>query len=293
MLYRSALATLLASACLWLDPPGADPASGGRGAVAAPRTGIYGLTVARDFHDAVTAVSTSGFELAVVGATSDQLDVLQAQGMKGLAGLWLQRDVLQSEATWLAFMRDVRAAVTALAAHPALYAWYVADEPDGEGIPPEKMKEMCDAIRAIDPRTPLLAVFNTPESWGAYLPLVDIVATDPYLRRNGANGYAGPEVVAEWIDRVQRDLRDRSLPKEVWVVLGAFTQWRKDGSAPEYRLPSPDEFRAMVQMARQAGVGGIVVYSYAIAEDSDVRRWDLPDDAPALWSAVRGLPAIR
>ncbi len=53
--------------------------------------------------------------------------------------------------------------------HPALLAWYIADEPDGQNIPPDSMKETYKLIKELDPYHPVSMVFSSPRK-GSRLP---------------------------------------------------------------------------------------------------------------------------
>jgi hypothetical protein len=253
--------------------------------------GLYGLPVSRNFPKAVEEVADKGFRLAVVGARRDLVDILHARGMRAVVALWLRRSDVASEEAWLAFVTRTRLAVQKLARHPALFAWYVSDEPDGQRIPLERVQAACDLVRSLDSATPLFAVFDEPSRWAAYLPLFDIVAVDPYLRADPSGGYASPAVVSQWLTALRDALSERTHNPRVWVVLGAFELRPKTGQGrARYKKPTPDEFRLMVSAALDAGVEGILVYSYALQEAPNSRAWSLPHDDPGLWATVGALP---
>ena len=65
--------------------------------------------------------------------------------------------------------------------HPALLAWYIADEPNGYRIPPDTLKTIYRLVRENDPWHPVSMVFMAP--WLAsrnYIDALDIVMADPY-----------------------------------------------------------------------------------------------------------------
>jgi hypothetical protein len=281
-----AAALALVLACGGSSGPPA-PASG----TAAVHTGIFGLDASDRPAQALTDASGAGFDLTVVAADRAPLDALQALGMKGIAALWLRREVLADDATWRAYLDDVRARVAALRGHPALYAWYVSDEPDGQGIPPATLDALCAAVRAVDGSTPLLAVFDQPGAWRGYLASVDIVAVDPYLRRTPGGDFEPVTVVTDWLTKVRADLAALGIERRVTAVLPAFDLRPTQADAtPRYRKPTPDEFRTMTQLALAQGVDTVLVYAYAFGPGPGTLGWELPLDDPALWEAVRSVP---
>ena len=50
----------------------------------------------------------------------------------------------------------IRAVVSRWKDHPALFAWYLADEPQGCGDTPEVLETTYDAIKEIDALRPML-----------------------------------------------------------------------------------------------------------------------------------------
>ena len=224
--------------------------------------------------------------MAVVNAKRAQLDVLEANGLRGIAALWLRREAAKDAVSWKLELARVRESIVQVRDHPALFAWYVTDEPDGAGIPLEKVKEVRDLVRSLDARTPLFAVFDNPRRWARYLELFDIVAVDPYLRRNFVGQYAPVTVVADWLDQLRGDMNRLGLERRVWVVLGAFDLRPKSGAAPRYRKPTPDEFKTMYAVARRSNVDGVLVYTYGMGSTELNHGWNLPVDDPPLWKAV-------
>ncbi|HSL86452.1 MAG TPA: hypothetical protein VK861_05925, partial [Bacteroidales bacterium] len=65
--------------------------------------------------------------------------------------------------------------------HPALLAWYIADEPNGYRIPPAEIEEIYNAVKETDPWHPVSVVFMAPfMSAVRYAGGLDIVMADPY-----------------------------------------------------------------------------------------------------------------
>jgi hypothetical protein len=248
--------------------------------------GIYGLATTGDFESAAKKAHEAGFDMAVVNAKRAALDVLHANGLKAIVALWLRREAVKDEESWKQEVERVRESILQVRDHPAVFAWYLTDEPDGAGIPVEKVKELCDVVRSVAPNTPLFAVFDDPRRWAPYLELFDIVAVDPYLRRNASGQYAAVTVVSDWLDQLHNDLKRLWLERRVWVVLGAFDLRPKSGAPRRYRKPTPDEFRGMYGLARRSNVEGVLVYTYGFGSTELNHGWNLPIEDPPLWSAI-------
>jgi hypothetical protein len=65
--------------------------------------------------------------------------------------------------------------------HPALLAWYIADEPNGNKISPDSLVKIYKLIKETDPWHPVSVVFMAPFlSSLKYADAMDIVMADPY-----------------------------------------------------------------------------------------------------------------
>ncbi|MFA6003552.1 MAG: glycoside hydrolase family 2 TIM barrel-domain containing protein [Elusimicrobiota bacterium] len=251
--------------------------------------GIYGLTAGGDFYANLAAAKAGGFDLVVVNPYQEHLDAVAGAGMQAIVAFWLSPEDAATPEKWAAFQARIRSGVARFQGHRAVFAWYIADEPDGEGIPVDNIRQITSLARSLDPKTPLLAVFNSPRRWAEYFPYFDILCVDPYLRRRRIlGGYETTEVVTRWLRAARQDLARLGLKKPLWAVLGAFDSRPKAvGQAPGYKKPTPDEFRDMVGRARQEGVDGILVYTFAFKESTRTYSWRLTQDDPKLWESVQ------
>jgi len=281
---RGAVLACCAAAVFWCSP-----------AVSAERiaTGLFGLWAWPDWDQALAIVKDNGFDVVVGMSKTSELDKEAAAGVKVLVGLGLTPAIAEDEANWPKYLEGVKARVAQLKDHPALLAWYVVDEPDLWGISLEKIRAVREAVRAVDQRTPHFTVFANPAKWSAYLPYFDIVAVDPYLHERTPGAAEKPVKVAQWLAKIQDDLKRAGLERPVWVVLGAFELKTRSAATrkPTFYRPTPGEFNEMVKIAVDAGVGGILVFTLAKTFDPAYEDLNLPKDDPALWEAVRALPA--
>jgi hypothetical protein len=129
--------------------------------------------------------------------------------------------------------------------HPALLAWYISDEPNGFKIPPEKLEEIYNLIKGLDPWHPVSIVFMAPFlSSRKYADALDIVMADPYPVPNGSVTQVGD---------VTKQLRSEfEGEKPVWIVPQAF-----GGGEWWGREPTIQELRTMTYQAIVNGATGI------------------------------------
>ncbi|NMC40663.1 MAG: hypothetical protein GYA43_05750 [Bacteroidales bacterium] len=129
--------------------------------------------------------------------------------------------------------------------HPALLAWYIADEPDGNNIQPEKLEEIYRLIKDIDPWHPVSIVFMTPFTRAKdYAGAMDIVMADPYPIPVYPVTKAG--------DAARLLKKDFAGRMPVWIVPQAF-----GGGEHWLREPTLQEIRSMTWQAIIEGATGI------------------------------------
>lgn len=128
--------------------------------------------------------------------------------------------------------------------HPALLAWYIADEPDGQNIPPDSLIETYRLIKELDPYHPVTIVFRSSRKAANYRNVMDIAMTDSYPIPQGK-----VTEVSTFTDILQKAFW---LEKPVWVVPQAF-----GGNEWWQREPDPREIRAMTYLAIIHGATGI------------------------------------
>jgi hypothetical protein len=129
--------------------------------------------------------------------------------------------------------------------HPALLAWYISDEPNGNKIPPAQLEEICRTIKETDPWHPLSAVFTAPFlSSKKYAGAFDIVMADPY---------PVPKSSVSQVGDITSQLRSEFEGKKpVWIVPQAF-----GGGEWWGREPTIQEMRSMTYQAIVNGARGI------------------------------------
>ena len=129
--------------------------------------------------------------------------------------------------------------------HPALLAWYIADEPNGNGLAPDSLLSIYNLVRETDPWHPVSVVFTPPFlSSLKYADALDIVMADPY---------PVPELPVSFVGNITSQLtRAFYGSKPVWVVPQAF-----GGGEIWKREPTIQELRSMTYQAIINGAKGI------------------------------------
>jgi hypothetical protein len=129
--------------------------------------------------------------------------------------------------------------------HPALLAWYIADEPNGNKIEPDSLKKVYDLVRELDPWHPASVVFTAPfMSAVKYADALDVVMADPY---------PVPDLPVSFVGNLAARLSEKfNGEKPLWMVLQTF-----GGGEIWKREPTWQEIRSMTYQAIINGSTGI------------------------------------
>lgn len=158
------------------------------------------------------------------------LDAAQANGLM----------VILEGATYAADKGDLSALDPALKAfgdHPALLSWYLTDEPSGDA----KLawcRRVHQYLAAKDPHHPVFMTSCSPGEFGAYAPVTDIFAVDPYPIPS-----APVTMVSDWMQRAQTAV---TQGQPVWLIPQLHNWAAYDGHPEKGRYPTPEEERNMV-----------------------------------------------
>ncbi|MCU0473226.1 MAG: hypothetical protein MUC93_07650 [Bacteroidales bacterium] len=129
--------------------------------------------------------------------------------------------------------------------HPALLAWYIADEPTGNNIAPDSLLKIYELIKRIDPWHPVSIVFMAPfSSAKKYSDALDIVMADPYPIPTSPVTIVG--------DVAGSLYKEFSGKRPLWIVPQAF-----GGSEWWEREPTLQELRSMTYQSIINGARGI------------------------------------
>jgi hypothetical protein len=135
--------------------------------------------------------------------------------------------------------------ISAFKDHPALLAWYISDEPTGNGIMPDSLLKVYNIIKENDPWHPVSILFMAPFMLSKkYSDALDIVMADPYPVPDSPITLAGN--VADQLSK------EFTGSKPVWIVPQAF-----GGGEWWSREPSLQELRSMTYQSIINGARGI------------------------------------
>jgi hypothetical protein len=158
--------------------------------------------------------------------------------------------------------------------HPAVYGWYLYDEPEikkPQPLSPESLARVYRAIKEED-RKPVAIAFGETNKIDPYTDALDILMWDNYPCEDGVAEF-------EWIARYREPLRRvtrlaQSEGKRFWNIVQAYS-----GNGFKKRLPSQAEFRYMF-------------YSSILAGSDTVLFWMRPWSTPA-WNESVLYPTVR
>mmetsp|Transcript_26691 Transcript_26691/g.50592 ORF Transcript_26691/g.50592 Transcript_26691/m.50592 type:complete len:616 (-) Transcript_26691:170-2017(-) len=160
--------------------------------------------------------------------------------------------------------------------HPAVFGWYLADEPDGGGIEPNLLQPKYDLIRSLDATRPVSMVFCAGGA-SNYLSMLDLIMVDPYPI---------PGSHAATVDDTLKSVAE--LGKPIMMVPQAF-----GGGENWYRTPSIREERLMTYLgllndvvAIQYFVRSALQFPYAPNAWNEIRK--ISGEVVVLTSALSG-----
>jgi hypothetical protein len=224
--------------------------------------GIYSVPKAD-----LAAVQAAGFNLVRGSAEQDYLDAAHRLGI----------GVLAAPGTFAGpgFKPDaVRRTVAQYDRHPALWAWYLVDEPDLNGIPPEDVRQAQLLLKKSGARKPTALVLYQGRDTAFYGDISDIMMIDrypiPWLP------------LANFPQHVRLARLGAGQNKPLIAVIQAFDWTYYPELLPgkeNLRPPTYEELRCMTYSALAQRANGLFYYCY------DDRSWKMPEH-PETWQAL-------
>lgn len=182
------------------------------------------------------------------------LDTAQANGLKVLMGFDRMMVVKGN-------LDGLRRRARALSGHPALWGWYLIDEPNLYGATPEAISDAYATVREAAPALPVTACLCTPQTFADYAPGLDVIITDVYPVSTHSLFALAPHL--------ERALKVTGGRKPIWAAIQVHNndlhqvRWGGlEGILTEPRRPTPDEVRCMTYLAVAHGASGIFFYAY-------------------------------
>lgn len=230
--------------------------------------GIYG---ARGTNDLQT-IRNAGFNLVAGRAEKGYLDSAGQVGLKVLA--------TPGASAGPKFSEDrAREVVSQFDSHPALWAWYLIDEPDLNGVSPGDVQRAQRFVKSLAARKPTALVLYQGGEALHYGDIADITMIDrypiPWLP------------LANFPQHVRLARLGVPRDKPLIAVIQAF-DWRYYPKLlpgqDNLRPPTHEELRCMAYAALTRGVTGLFFYCF------DDGKWKLQEH-PEVWEAVQKVVA--
>jgi hypothetical protein len=151
----------------------------------------------------------------------------------------------------------VRDFIRTYKSHPAVYGWYLYDEPDLKKptpLSPDLLTNVYQAIKAEDKSKPVALIFNDPNKIEYYSNAMDILMWDSYPCEEGVSEF-------QWVNSYRLTLNKvvaiaYAKNKIFWNVLQAY------GTENNKRFPTKAEFRYMFYLSVLAGADGLLFFSH-------------------------------
>lgn len=197
------------------------------------------------------ALAEAGYDIALYGGETlegrNQMDTAAANGVLVMPHIC---NYLRGSSDFDA----IRAVVSLRKTEPALFAWYLADEPEGYGDTPDVLRQAYAIIKSIDPDHPVVVLTNAPGMLHRYDGCADIIVADPYpIPRHPLT------MVAEWTDVCVAAARAHG--QAPWMTPQGFG-W-SDIAESEAPSPTREELTSMLYTCLIHGARGILWWPYS------------------------------
>ena len=187
-----------------------------------------------------------------------ELDFLAAKGLKVIYGLhdyWGNVGKAPRYKTDDDAQKACRETVLKVKDHPAIIGWYVLDEMALKFMP--RMLARQRMMRELDPDHPTWGVFFQYYQLREYMPVCDVLGTDPYP--------IGDKPISLPTEHIRAIRRATFGHRALWQVPQAFDWgWFVDAKAEPVRcrLPTAAEARSMAWQPIAGGANGVVFWAY-------------------------------
>ncbi|MCP4641439.1 MAG: hypothetical protein GY851_13440, partial [bacterium] len=166
-------------------------------------------------------------------------------------GVW-GKPLTDEEATAL------RERVRALKDHPAVFAWYLADEPELRPALPERTRRIYEIVADEDPYHPCIMLNDTIAGVYKYVDGGDVLMPDPYPCFI-ADGFAATPI--EKVTEFMRACNEAGAGRRaLWITPQAFNYG--DYGRENNRAPTFDELRNMTYQAVIEETKGFLYYTW-------------------------------
>jgi hypothetical protein len=214
------------------------------------------------------------------------LDGLYAEGVYVLVDAWpkslyrknnqapLSDDEASRLREWIRSLKD----------HPAVFGWYMYDEPEYKPVLIERARRAYEIIAEEDPYHPCVMLNMRPDAVGRYAVATDVLMPDSYpvfVIGDSVGRSIGK------ISSMMKTCRQASSGRKAWWIVPMAFEW--PGMNPDSRPPTFTELRNQQLQAFIGGARGLLWYQHNFREewtDLDVGVPFLGREAEALRPAL-------
>jgi len=199
------------------------------------------------------------------------LDALDKHNLKSLSNIHYYKQPTISRTAdgsndWGTRQSHIKTIVSAIKDHPALWSYYLSDEPGNSKVPVEDIKMHYDFLKTLDKNHPALTVCCFYSEIKNYGHLTDIIAPDPYP----AAGNQPLTVATDYICEVEKK-QNCGNPVSMFVVGIGFHKLR----------PDKDKLLVETYLPVCRNVKGLLFFDF-----SDMKEYPLPEIAPDHWKNI-------
>ena len=213
-------------------------------------------------------IADAGFSLVTGPARRGFLDAAKANGIGVMASPGSTAGAHFNAA-------KVRSTVAKLDGHPALWSWYLIDEPDMHSVSPEKVKAAHRFVKRLGATKPTSLVLYQGDSAKWYGDIADITMVDrypvPWLP------------LANFSQHIHKTRLATNAERPLIAVIQSFDWTAHQSMLPgeeNLRPPTERELRSMTYSSLARGANGIFYYSYA---DMRLKERKYPE----LWESLK------
>ena len=195
------------------------------------------------------------------------LDLCQEKNLKVIASLY--HAWAGTKNAWVKTAAEeegfIRKAVELCASHPAMLAWYLADELPLSMLP--RMARRKKLMETLDPDHPTLCCICQIDEMRDFLPTFDVVGSDPYpIGREQIKAHP-ISMAADWTRRTRRATFG---VRAMWQIPQMF-DWDWFCKAGNPKFPTEDEFRNMSYQCIAEGANGLIYFHFTrfLRDDKD------------------------
>lgn len=249
--------------------------------------GIYGTWSIKNDNKAFSIVSEKGFNLVEVPPDRNVLDLCNKYRIQAFVSFNLSKETATDKDLLNKFEENMINKVRELKDHPALFGWYIVDEPNLKKIAPDIVIKLYKSLKTVDDVNPVYTYLAYPDTWKNYLNTADIIGISGYLRKR-----ENVDVIKKRIDIMKNDLRNKKLHKKIWLVLHGF-DYKFKGKESPYKSITAKELKETWNIALDEGIDGIMVYTLgSLPRTTPIEPYNLPRDRPDLWEEIDNLKKV-